>query len=583
MTRTASIAARRLSLLRRVARPWSRALAAIDPRHFYIGLAVVLGAYVVTSRFVDAQQRRTASYDWMLTHRFRVQQPDPDIVLLDIDERSLAAMAGDYGQWPWPRDVLATMLTELEAQGARAVVFDILFSDPDRRNPVSERAFDDAIAKSRIAYFPVLRLSKNNDSSSSVHAGDLAGLVVRRDGAAVAPGAGPTLAMSLPYFASAVAGGHLGTFNIDPDSDSVIRRYRLYEDLGAWRVLSLPARLALDFGWPMPDASEKSLRFNADVLAYRTVSFSDLFVDLLRRQRTRAGDEFRGKIVVIGATASGLFDLKGTPVSRIHPGMDLLATAIDDTKNDRFIDELGAPFDVAIALALLCLMTWLCIRYSHEQLRLAFVVAPGLLFGVSYLTLNLAKTFVDLSAPASIAFVYFSVVKLYSAQVRKRWSEGELFAPLLEPHVAHWVGCLAVSLHPTKRVAGFETSYLNRLRTVAPHVRITSGLDAQTWLGSAFSGVLVATWVEHADDEPALVRDRDEASALFDALLRLEPRRAKTPMVFREETIPAEAQRPVGGEPARTTTATPLVPPRLDLLRALVARTVLQMTAGAIR
>ena len=566
--------------LHRAMLPWSRALARVDPRAFYVGLAIVLGAWGVWSILSDRDHRRgatreAASYDWMMTHRFRLPKPDADIVLLDIDERSLAAMAADYGRWPWPRDVLATVLAELQAQGAKAIVFDILFSDADQRNPVSEHAFEDAIAKDRIAFFPVLRLSPSNDATSALHAGDLPGLVVSRDGTTLAKGTGPTIAVSLPYIDGIVASGRLGTDNVDPDADSVVRRYRIYEDLGDFRVLSLPARLAVAFGWRMPDAPQKALRFNDSLLAYRSVSFSDFFTDVMRRQRARPADEFRDRIVVIGATASGLFDLKGTPISRIHPGMDILATAIDDIRNERFIDELSPVADIAIAIALLFLMTWLCIRYSHEQLRLAFVIAPGILFAISYLTLNLSRTFVDLSSPASIAFVYFSIVKLYSLQVRRRWGEGELFAPLLEAHVAHWVGCLSTALHPTRRVPGFETRYLNQLRTIAPDVRITSGLDAQSWLGSAFSGVLVATWVERADDDAAIERAREQARRLFAALQTLSPSRAQKTVFFGEDIIPAEAPSSGAGATA--------VPARLNLLRALVSRTVLRMTEDSRR
>ena len=553
-------------------------IATLDPRHVYIGLAIVLGAWVsithVTGPWSGWRQRHeSASYDWMLTHRFRVPKPDPDIVLLDIDERSLATMANEYGQWPWPRDVLATTMFELERQGARAIVFDILFSDPDRQNPVSEQAFEQAVARNGIAYFPVLRLPAANDAKSALHAGDLAGLVVPRPPSTTmpAPGHGPTLAMTLPYFDSVMRGRRLGTYNVDPDHDSLVRRYRLWEDIGDVRVLSLPARLAIDQGWTMPDRPQMPLRFNDAVMQYRTVPFSDLFIDLLKQRRTRPADEFRGKIVVIGASASGLFDRKATPVSPTHPGIDLLATAIDDTKNARFVDELGPAADVGISLALLCAMTWLCIRYSHEQLRLAFVIAPGLLFVVSYLTLNLSRVFVDLAQPASIAFVYFTLVKLYSAQVRQRWTEGELFAPLLEPAIDHWVACTAIALHPAKPIPGFETRYLNALRNVAPHVRITSGLDAQRWLGHAFSGVLVATWVEHADDGDAIARDRAEAASLASALCAMASTTSPVSMAIRETTIVADHASRDRDSP---------VPPRLARLRALVSSTVLAMTEG---
>lgn len=53
------------------------------------------------------------------------------VAIIDIDEASLKAL----GQFPWPRDYLATLLARATAAGARAVAFDILFVEPDRTDP----------------------------------------------------------------------------------------------------------------------------------------------------------------------------------------------------------------------------------------------------------------------------------------------------------------------------------------------------------------------------------------------------------------------------------------------------------------
>src|SRR5262249_26164992 len=53
------------------------------------------------------------------------------IVIVDIDEESLAT----YGQWPWPRTVLADLIRRLYALDMVAVAFDVVFSEPDRSSP----------------------------------------------------------------------------------------------------------------------------------------------------------------------------------------------------------------------------------------------------------------------------------------------------------------------------------------------------------------------------------------------------------------------------------------------------------------
>ena len=100
-----------------------------------------------------------SSYDTLIKQRFIAPPIDPDIVILDIDEPSLSKMAPTFGRWPWPRDTLASVLDYLEANGAQAVVFDILFADNDVLSPVADKAFSESVARSNTSFFPVLRLA----------------------------------------------------------------------------------------------------------------------------------------------------------------------------------------------------------------------------------------------------------------------------------------------------------------------------------------------------------------------------------------------------------------------------------------
>ncbi|WP_425409024.1 CHASE2 domain-containing protein [Hyphococcus sp.] len=57
---------------------------------------------------------------------------DSDLVkVVEIDDAALEK----YGQWPWPRHRFATIVDNLNEAGAAAIVFDILFAEPDRTSP----------------------------------------------------------------------------------------------------------------------------------------------------------------------------------------------------------------------------------------------------------------------------------------------------------------------------------------------------------------------------------------------------------------------------------------------------------------
>ena len=62
-------------------------------------------------------------------------------MLVDIDEKSLAAMEKDAGRWPWPRVVYAELLEGLAAQKPRAIVFDIMFTEADSFRPQDDAGF----------------------------------------------------------------------------------------------------------------------------------------------------------------------------------------------------------------------------------------------------------------------------------------------------------------------------------------------------------------------------------------------------------------------------------------------------------
>lgn len=426
----------------------------------YLLLAAVFSLLIVGDvgllSLVSAAETRL--FDLLIANRFIVPKPDPAIVILDIDEASLAAMAAEHGRWPWPNRVMGEVVSGIEAQKPRAIVFDILFSDRDTQRPDSDAAFNAAIAKSTTSFFPMLRLDPQNDKLSRIPVGAL-------PGARLAPPSGlpgvtgadaeAHIAMILPKVPAALDNGRLGTHQVTPGKDGVIRRYPAWLDHAGWRLPSLPQRIAEEFNYPGATHSEVLLNWRGPPFSFNYLSFADVYRDLKSAQPSRPANEFAGKIIVIGSTAPSLFDIKGTPMARIHPGVEILATAIDNFKNGDSLRERPPWVMVAAALLLIWSMAIALFRQTRiEVFDTVFVGLQGGLMLIAFAVVNFSSWYLDTSAPLSLGLMYFTVARVYYG-LSANWLADSQLKNLAEmPRGTRLLAVLALRLEgstPTER------------------------------------------------------------------------------------------------------------------------------------
>src|ERR1051325_4017385 len=97
------------------------------------GLAFALLVTLVALRVADPpliEELRVRVFDYYQVLRPREVTQHP-VVIVDIDEKSLKR----FGQWPWPRTLIADLVTRLTEMGALAIGFDVFFPEPDRASP----------------------------------------------------------------------------------------------------------------------------------------------------------------------------------------------------------------------------------------------------------------------------------------------------------------------------------------------------------------------------------------------------------------------------------------------------------------
>ncbi len=405
-------------MLSRLAFEYTRLTTLLAERlqgNFYLYLAALLsfGVLVDASVFHVGANMKQKAFDFVVKHRIVTPKPDPDIVIVDINEASLAALAPEYGRWPWPRQVFGEFVEKLEAQKPRAIVFDILFSDADLQNPDSDAYFNDIISAADNIFFPFLRLPEQHDALSQVKPGMIPGsLAIDGKGDPKA-----TVAVVLPHFEGALKAGRLGTHNIEPDADGVSREYRLWHDKDGWRLPSLPLQVG---DYVRSNAAQPPqnmlLNWRGGPFTYHSISFSDVYQDMTAKVPKRPASEFAGKIVIIGSTAPSLFDLKATPMAKLHPGVEILATAIDNLKHD---DDLkfwrGQTPYILLSFLTIWLTAWAFYRdIERERFDKLFARSQLLLLTISYIGLNLSDFYIDLTAPVTWAVACFGIAKIYA-------------------------------------------------------------------------------------------------------------------------------------------------------------------------
>ena len=421
---------------------------------YYWGLAVVFGLFggwnLVGHPFDN--QLAHDSFDLLMRQRPIAYPADTDVVILDIDEASLAAMGAQYGRWPWPREVLAKVAAKIEAAGARAIIFDILFSDEDVANAGSEAAFDKYARSSDKSFFPAVRLNPADDGASQISLGVLKFAQPDLQLPASQVNARRTVAIMTPYFKSIYDGARVGTNNIYPDADNVVRWYSSFETLAGYRIPSLPYRVAQVLGWPLPRRAHNLINWPKGTTPYRSFGFARV-LEAARGDEAGFLAQFSGKIVVVGSTAPDLNDIKATPMDSRYAGINVLATAIDNIKNDRFLRPLSPGWIWGLELLMLAASAQLFTR-TNQALTVAkyFFIVPGVLLVVSLLSVSVSDWLVDLSVPAAVVLGYFTFAKLFDSNVRGFIAGTGPYAATAEEAAGRLqIACLPASL-PRERV-----------------------------------------------------------------------------------------------------------------------------------
>lgn len=292
------------------------------------------------------------------------------VIIVDIDERSLAK----YGQWPWPRNLMARLVDRVAETNPLSIGFDILFAEPDRYSPDRVLSHHDGIHpefKHHLENLPsndqilakslsqtrtvlgvgVLLTTEKTEATRPVSA---VPMVERGGNAKASLLRFPTAIQSLEVLDTAATSR--ATLNAIPDFDGVIRRIPLVLDVGGTVTPTLTLEmLRIAVGAPF-------FALHSDKQGIRGVQIADVFVPTEPDGRiwinyslpsanlyVSAADVLDGtinpailtqKLVLLGSTGLGLTDTKATPVAPQMNGIEVHAHILESIITD---DHLIRP------------------------------------------------------------------------------------------------------------------------------------------------------------------------------------------------------------------------------------------------
>jgi adenylate cyclase len=410
------------------------------------------------------QQLHNAVFDQFQRWQPREYSAAP-VRIIDLDEASLARL----GQWPWPRTRVAELVDKLREAGTAAIVFDVLFAEPDRTSPallLQDQGLDDALL-SQLQALPDhdTQLATALASSNAV----LGFATERRPGANGLPlsryglvASEPSPLPFLPQYASAVralpvleqAALGSGALTFEPDTDGVVRKVPLLVALGDQARPSLVAE-ALRVAQRSPlyrvHTGEAGIeRIDIGRLHIPTNRRGELWVHFTVPQAARtipawqvlAGQApagLEGSIALIGTSAQGLQDLRFSPLGGIIPGVEVHAQALEQVLSGEFLQRPGWAGALE-ALALLVGGVLVCLL----ALRLRALPAAGLtllliaaLNGLAWYAFSVERLLLDLFTPGLGLALLYSVASIshhVASEREQRWVR-EAFSRYVSPNL----------------------------------------------------------------------------------------------------------------------------------------------------
>ena len=391
---------------------------------------------------------RNTAFDLFQNISPRESMSSDTVIVLDIDEKSLSKI----GQWPWPRSVLADLVNKTYLSASLG--FDIVFAEFDRTGsnelkkqyknnlqlqeilkkvPDNDDIFADSIRNhGTVVLGAIPSNTKKNDFKMKF------GLIEQGDNPRKFLQEYSGIQTNLKGLDDSATG--IGSMSIGTN-DSIIRRLPLFENINGNLVPSISLEIlrvaigASTFQIKSSNASGESafgeetginhiklgnliIPTNEDGSAWihytnkpvKTIPIWEVL------SPNYSQEDFEGKILIVGTSAPGLFDLRSTPLENNIPGVNIIANLTDQILSGQFLKRPDWIFgmEVITGLFLALLITFFIQFLGPIGGLFVFVLGNGISSFGSFYIFNSYSYLVDPISPLVICLICYLVVTFFN-------------------------------------------------------------------------------------------------------------------------------------------------------------------------
>jgi adenylate cyclase len=409
----------------------------------------VISLLIFLSNFLGAFELK--AYD-LFSRYLNPARSSDNIVIVQIDQPSIDALSKEDITWPWPRQIYAPIVGYLSE--ADAIFMDVLFTEPSSYGQEDDVILAEAIKKASNVYLPFF-LTQQEKTMTSEDEEFIKRISIR---AKLYPALTFNSAVTpIDVLKSSIKGS--GNVAFLPDEDGVYRRIPLVFGLKQYAIPNLIFGYLIEKGMvkivqsniyiqntqiPLIDSrllirySKEKNPFNVlsavDILgSYRDVSAS--------KNPTIQKNSFKGKVVFIGLTAAGLYDLKPTSVSSISTGVFIQATALANIINKDFIRPVSSIFVIVLMLFISFFISYFVLR-SYSLLINLSVFSVSLFIVILVLAVLFKEAiYINIISPVVSLMMSFIIAVAYSYAVegRERLFLSRTFSQYMDTKVADYL------------------------------------------------------------------------------------------------------------------------------------------------